>query len=192
MCESVLASRPRFLVEFARQSFDLTAKTRSLRSEGRIETRKLPWIRTVDSDRRGEKEKKDGRNALNLERERASKNKRRKHLTLPLSLSLSSSLRLSASKTQAASRLREQQSEPNEKQIKSEMKSPLSFLLAALLALIFLLSFSSTAALAQDCAAAIAAVPTGCGSKRFCEHTNCGGGSDVSTYAKCCCCQGSG
>jgi len=72
------------------------------------------------------------------------------------------------------------------------MKSPLSFLLAALLALIFLLSFSSTAALAQDCAAAIAAVPTGCGSKRFCEHTNCGGGSDVSTYAKCCCCQGSG
>lgn len=87
MCESVLASRPRFLVEFPRQSFDLTAKTRSLRSEGRIETRKLPWIRTVDSDRREEKEKKDGRNALNLERERASKNKRRKHLTLPLSLS---------------------------------------------------------------------------------------------------------
>ena len=68
------------------------------------------------------------------------------------------------------------------------MKSPLSFLLFAILALVFFAS-SSSVVLAQDCAAAIAAVPTGCGSKRFCEHTNCGGGSDVSTYAKCCCCQ---
>lgn len=71
------------------------------------------------------------------------------------------------------------------------MKSSLSFFLAAVLAL-FLVFVSSTAASAQDCAAAIAAVPTGCGSKRFCEHTACGGGSEVSTYAKCCCCQGSG
>ena len=70
------------------------------------------------------------------------------------------------------------------------MKFSLPFLLAAVLALLF--SLLAPAALAQDCAATIAAVPSGCGSKRFCEHTACGGGSDVSQYAKCCCCQGSG
>ena len=73
------------------------------------------------------------------------------------------------------------------------MKSSLSFLLAAVLAIfLFFLASSASTALAQDCAATIAAVPSGCGSKRFCEHTACGGGTEVSAYAKCCCCQGSG
>jgi len=67
--------------------------------------------------------------------------------------------------------------------------SSLSFLLAAFLAVLL---FLASAVSAQDCAATIAKVPSGCGSKRFCEHTACNGGSEVSAYAKCCCCQGSG
>lgn len=129
-------------------------------------------------------EEKKKRRSSNV---RPQKKKKKTHsLLLPLSLSTSSPLRRRLH-TQARLRFPENSTHTKKQE---KMKSSLSFLLAALLALLLLAS--PRAALAQDCAAAIAAVPSGCGSKRFCEHTACGGGAEVSQYAKCCCCQGSG
>jgi len=66
-----------------------------------------------------------------------------------------------------------------------------SFFVAALVFLLALLALAAPTSVSADCGATIAAVPTGCGSKRYCEHTSCSD-SSTSAYAKCCCCGGSG
>lgn len=70
------------------------------------------------------------------------------------------------------------------------MKSTFFFALVSALVALLLLA-AAPASVSADCASTIAAVPTGCGSKRYCEHTSCSD-SSTSAYARCCCCGGSG